>query len=182
MAANLPLSPLVYWVMLCTCTLQPVRDFLLSQPCRAWGTGRRRVGCRKSSQALWWCCSQAVEAGNSHGDSKQWWSPAAARRSGKIKSSIKVEQVALVDYNQKWLQLLSRSSDPKDHELCGPWIPSAAPHAGLQHLKAYCVLDWKFYSNAFFSVLETFKQICFHPGTWSARVAHIFSVCELISN
>lgn len=76
-----------------------------------------------------------------HGDSKHWWSPAAAQRSGKIKSSIKVEQVALVDYNQKWLQLLSRSSDPKDHELCGPWIPSAAPHAGLQHLKVYCVLD-----------------------------------------
>lgn len=33
--------------------------------------------------------------------------PAAAHRSGKIKSNIKVGQVVLVDFNQKWLELLS---------------------------------------------------------------------------
>lgn len=97
------------------------------------------------------------EAGSSHRESKLWWGPAAVHRSGKIKSSIKVGQVVLVDYDQKWLELLSWSSAPRDHELCSHGLP----HAGLQHLKAHCALDWKFDNNVFFLFLKHSTQFVF---------------------
>lgn len=93
-----------------------------------------------------------AEAGNSHSESKLVESSSCSQK-WQNKSSIKVEQVVLVDCRQKWLELLNWSSDPKNHEICGPWIPSAGPHAGLKHLKAYC----ENFILIFFSFLETFK-------------------------